>query len=161
MTHPIVLEELRRQQSRPTRRVSQRTVLIEALRNTPLFSNATERDLKSVAKHGAARVVPAGKTIMREGEKGDRFFVVIDGTVRVTRNGRKVTDLRSGRGFGELALLSNAPRTATVTTVDSTELVSIDRKAFSNLLDESPAFARRMLESLAARLREHDAKSVQ
>jgi CRP-like cAMP-binding protein len=161
MTHPIVMDELRRQRSRPARRVTQRNALLEALRTTPMFTNATERDLKAVAKHGAARMVPAGKTIMREGEKGDRFFVVIDGAVRVTRNGRKVVDLRAGRGFGELALLSNAPRTATVTTIEDTELVSIDRKAFSNLLDESPAFARRMLESLAGRLREHDAKSVQ
>ena len=160
MTYPMV-DELRRQQSRRPRRVSQKTVVVEALRNTPLFSRSTDRDLQTVAKHAQVRVVPAGKTIMREGEKGDRFFVVVDGTVRVTRNGRKVTDLRSGRGFGELALLSNAPRTATVTTVDDTELVSIDRKTVSKVLDESPAFARRMLEATAARLREHDAKSVQ
>ncbi len=160
MTYPMA-DELRRQQSRRPRRVSQRTVIVEALRNTPLFSRATDRDLKTVAKQASVRVVPAGKTIMREGEKGDRFFVVIDGEVRVTRGGRKVAELRSGRGFGELALLSNAPRTATVTTVTDTELVSLDRKTFSKLLDESPAFARRMLEATATRLREHDAKSVQ
>jgi CRP-like cAMP-binding protein len=160
MTYPIVPGELRQRPGRGPR-VNPRTVLMETLRNTALFANATERDLKAVAKHAASRVVPAGKTIMREGEKGDRYFVVVDGVVRVTRNGRKVTDLKSGKGFGELALLSNAPRTATVTTVDDTELVSIDRKTFSNLLDDSPAFARRMLEGLAARLREHDAKSVQ
>jgi CRP-like cAMP-binding protein len=161
MTHPIVLEEMRRQNPRPPRRVAQRTVLMEALRNTPLFARATDRDLRTIARHCTDRIVPAGKTLMREGDKGDRFYVVVDGCVRVTRKGRKVTDLRSGKGFGELALLVNAPRTATVTTVDDSELVSFDRKTFGKLLDESPAFARRMLESVAARLREHDAKSVQ
>jgi CRP-like cAMP-binding protein len=161
MTHPIMLEEMRRQSPRAPRRVAHRTVLMEALRNTPLFARATDRDLRNIVKHATDRVVPAGKTLMREGDKGDRFFVVIDGCVRVTRNGRKVVDLRAGKGFGELSLLVNAPRTATVTTVDDTELVSFDRKTFGKLLDESPAFARRMLESCAARLREHDAKSIQ
>src|SRR3954452_8138579 len=131
MTHPIVVEELRRQRPRGTGRVSRRDVLIEALRNTALFSHATDRDLRTVAKHATDRKVPAGKTVIREGEKGDRFFVVVDGAVRVTRNGRKVTELRAGKGFGELALLVNAPRTATVTTVVDTELVSFDRKTFA------------------------------
>jgi CRP/FNR family transcriptional regulator, cyclic AMP receptor protein len=160
MTHPIVVDQMRRQPRGP-RRVSRREVLVEALRNTPLFSHATERDLRLVAKGATNRRVPAGKTIVREGEKGDRFYVVVDGAVRVTRGGRKVTDLRAGRGFGELSLLVNAPRTATVTTVVDTDLVSIDRKTFGRLLDESPAFARRMLQAVAKRLREHDAKAVQ
>jgi CRP-like cAMP-binding protein len=157
----MLLEEMRRQTPRAPRRIAKRTVLLEALRNTPLFARVTDRDLRTIAKHATDRVVPAGKTLMREGDRGDRFCVVIDGHVRVTRNGRKVVDLRAGKGFGELSLLVNAPRTATVTTVEDTELVSFDRKTFGKLLDESPAFARRMLESVAARLREHDAKSIQ
>jgi CRP-like cAMP-binding protein len=160
MTYPMI-EQMRRQAPRRSRRADQRDVVIQALRNTALFANATDRDLRSMAKHAADRVVPAGKTLMKEGERGDRFYVVVDGCVRVTRNGRKVADIRAGRGFGELALLVNAPRTATVTTVEDTELVSFDRKTFGKMLDDSPAFARRMLESCAARLREHDAKSVQ
>jgi CRP-like cAMP-binding protein len=161
MTHPTMVDEMRRQPRRRDRRVDRRAVLMEALRNTRLFSALSDRDLRNIAKHCTDRAVPAGKTLMREGEKGDRFFVVVDGHVRVTRNGRKVTDLGSGRGFGELALLVNEPRTATVTTIEDSELVSFDRRTFGKLLDESPAFARRMLEAVAARLREHDAKSVQ
>ena len=160
MTYPLT-EQMRRQTPRPGRRVTRRDVIVEALRNTPLFSHAIDRDLRMVAKHAADKHVPAGKTVIAEGDRGDRFYVVVDGHVRVTRNGRKVTDLRSGKGFGELALLVDAPRTATVSTVTDTELVSFDRKTFGKLLDDSPAFARRMLESIAGRLREHDAKSVQ
>ena len=134
---------------------------MEALRNTRLFASATDRDLRNVVKHAEKTVVPAGKTIMREGDPADRFYVVLDGRVRITRNGRKLIDVGPGKGFGELALLADAPRNATVTAVDDTEVVSFDRKTFARLLDESPAFARRLLEAVAARLRERDAKSVQ
>jgi hypothetical protein len=163
MTSPFVMQQLGRQRPRPhpSRRAAKREVLMEALRNTPLFRYATDRDLRSVTKQCETKVVPAGKTLMREGEPGDRFYVVLDGGVRVTRNGRKVADLGAGKGFGELALLTNAPRTATVTTVDDTEVVSFDRKTFGKLLDQSPSFARRLLQAVAARLRESDAKSVQ
>jgi len=95
MTYPMV-DQMRRQ-PRGARRVSRRDVLLEALRNTALFASATERDLRSMAKHAADRVVPAGKTLMKEGERGDRFYVVVDGCVRVTRKGRKITDIRAGR----------------------------------------------------------------
>jgi CRP-like cAMP-binding protein len=165
MSNPIVVAQLgqdrQRQRARPSRRAEKRHVLMEVLRNSPLFAYATDRDLRNVTRHAQPKTVPAGKTIMREGDAGDRFCVVLDGCVRVTRNGRKVVDLGAGKGFGELALLTNAPRTATVTAVDDTELVSFDRKTFGKLLDESPAFARRLLQAVASRLRERDAKSVQ
>ena len=136
-------------------------VLLAGLRNTPLFAYATDRELRNVAKSAHQGYVDAGVTLMHEGDSGDRFFVVLDGTVRVTRNGRKVCDLGPGKGFGELALLLNAPRSATVTTTSETEVVSIDRKTFATLLDESPAFSRRLLHAMATRLREADANDIQ
>ncbi len=66
-----------------------------------------------------------------------------------------------GRGFGELALLTRAPRTATATAVEATALACFDGKAFGRLLDESPAVSRRLLEATARRLREHDATTIQ
>jgi CRP-like cAMP-binding protein len=142
-------------------RGGRRETLMTALRDTPLFSLATTKDLRSIARHAQMVRATAGKTLMREGDVGDKFFVVLDGRVKVTRNGRKVAELGPGKGFGELALLLNAPRSATVTAVEETELVAFDRKNFGKLVDDSPAFARRLMGAMAARLRERDAKTVQ
>jgi CRP-like cAMP-binding protein len=165
VTHPILLAELGRQRADEIRRASlrggKRDTLLAALHDTPLFALATSKDLRGIVKHAHLQRVPAGTVIMREGDPGDRFYVVLDGSLRVTRNGRKLTDLGPGKGCGELALLLNAPRTATVTAQQESELVAFDRKTFGKLVDESPAFARRLMGGLAARLREADAKSVQ
>jgi CRP-like cAMP-binding protein len=165
MTHPIVLAELGRQRAADVRRGSlrggKRDTLMAALRDTPLFAFATTKDLRAIAKHAHHVKADAGKVLVREGDNGDKYFVVLDGKVKVTRNGRKVVELGPGRGFGELALLLNAPRTATVTASEPSELVAFDRKTFGKMLDDSPAFARRLMEALAKRLRECDAKAVQ
>src|SRR3954452_21804809 len=162
MTHPIVLAELRRQRAEEVRRGSlrggKRDTLMAALRDTPLFAFATTKDLRNIAKHAQHVKADAGKVLVREGDNGDKFFVVLEGKVKVTRNGRKVVDLGVGKGFGELALLLNAPRTATVTASEPSELIAFDRKTFGTMLDESPSFARRLMEALAKRLRECDAK---
>jgi len=163
MTHPIVLQQLGRERPEVRRSIrgSKRELMMAALRNAPMFAYATDRDLRNVAKQAHHATAVAGKTLMHEGDPADRFYVVLDGKVRVTRNGRKVADLGAGKGFGELALLLGAPRNATVTAIDETELVSFDRKTFAKLLDESPAFARRLMQAVATRLRELDAKAVQ
>jgi CRP-like cAMP-binding protein len=165
VTHPIVLAELGRQRADDMRRSSlrggKRETLLTALRDTPLFALATTKDLRSIAKHAHLVRASAGKTLMREGDPGDKFFVVLDGKVKVTRNGRKVAELGPGKGFGELALLLNAPRSATVTAAEESELVSFDRKTFGKLVDDSPAFARRLMGAMATRLRDRDVKSVQ
>src|SRR4051812_33479302 len=101
MTHPIMLQELGRQRADDVRRTAlrghKRETLMAALHDTTLFSFATDRDLRSVAKHAERLVASEGSTIVREGERADRFYVVIEGCVRVSRNGRKVCDLGAGR----------------------------------------------------------------
>ncbi len=165
MTHPVMLQQIGRQRQQDTRargpRRRRKEELIGALRNSSLFAFATDKDLRNVAKHAQTLVVVKGTVIVREGEPGDRFYVMLDGAARVSRNGRKIADLGSGQSFGELALLVNLPRNATVSATDDSELVSFERKTFAHLLDESPLFARRLLEGLAKRLREFDARSVQ
>lgn len=165
MTHPMMLQELGRQRDAGARRSplprTKREVLMTALRNTRLFEYATDRDLRMVAKCAEKSILAAGTKVFDEGDRGDRFYVVTDGSVRVTRKGRKVAELGSGKAFGELALLLDAPRTATVVAVDDTELLGLHRRDFAKILDTSPAFARRMLEATASRLREADAKAIQ
>ena len=87
--------------------------------------------------------------------------MIIEGTARVERHGRKVAELGPGGFFGDLALLDRAPRNATVVAQTPMELVVLGQREFSGLIDDVPGFARKLLAGLARRLREHDAKTVQ
>ena len=105
--------------------------------------------------------MPAGKPLVTEGEPGLEFFVILSGTARVTRRGRKVATLGPGAAFGELALLDDAPRNATVVAETDMELAVLGQRDFARILDEVPGFAHKMLAGVGKRLREADARSVQ
>ena len=126
-----------------------------------LFAGCSRKDLQRVAGRSEDRRVMAGTTIVTEGENGSEFFVIIDGTARVTRDGRKLTTLGPGSGFGELALLAKGPRNATVVADTVMELAVVNERDFAGLLDEVPSFAYKLLRSTARRLREADARSIQ
>jgi CRP/FNR family transcriptional regulator, cyclic AMP receptor protein len=98
---------------------------------------------------------------VNEGEDGDEFFVILDGTARVSRQGRKIATLGPGSGFGELALFDNAPRNATVVADTDMELVVLGQREFAGLLDQVPGFARKMLAGTAHRLRQADARAIE
>ena len=85
--------------------------------------------------------------------------MILSGTARVTRHGRKIATLGPGDAFGELALLEKAPRNATVVAETDMELVVLGQREFAGLVDEVPGFARKMLAGMAKRLREADARS--
>ena len=104
--------------------------------------------------------MPAGKTLVAEGETGHEFFVILSGTARVSRRGRKIATLGPGSSFGELALLEKAPRNATIVAETDMELVVLGQREFAGIVDEVPGFARKMLAGMAKRLREADARSV-
>lgn len=140
--------------------MARRDLFIDHLQNVALFKGCSRKDLQSVARRSENRRVEAGTTIVTEGENGNEFFVIIDGSARVSRQGRKITTLGPGSGFGELALLGNAPRNATVVADSDMELVVLDEPEFAQLLDEVPGFALKMLRSTARRLREADARSI-
>lgn len=105
-------------------------VAIALLRSMRLFRALPVPALEGVA-HGAEEVtVSAGTAVVTEGERGDRYYAIADGTVRVTRAGRELATLGRGQGFGEIALLRDVPRTATVTAVTDAALLSIERAGF-------------------------------
>ena len=87
--------------------------------------------------------------------------MIVEGTAKVSRQGRKVAEIGPGASFGELALLDRAPRNATVTAETPMELVVLGQREFAGLIDDVPGFARKLLAGMAQRLRESDAKSVQ
>jgi len=115
---------------------------IALLRGTSLFGPLPAPQLEGVARHASWLTVPAGATIIREGDRGDRYYVLASGRVAVERNGRHLRDLAMpGDGFGEIALLRSVPRTATVTATEASALLVIGRTAFLTATTGNPTVA--------------------
>lgn len=122
------------------------------LRAIPLFGHCSKRELEQVAGITTEIAAAEGSTLIEQGAAAREFFVLIDGSVEVRRNGRRIAVLGSGDFFGEMALLTNTPRNATVrATAPSRVLVIVDRD-FHRLLTETPSIAVKVLRALAERL---------
>jgi len=141
--------------------VARRDAFIDHLQQVPLFAACSRKDLQLVARRAEDVKVPAGKALVSEGETGQEFFVIIEGTARVTRQGRKIATIGPGQAFGELALLDKAPRNASVVADTDMELVVLGQREFAGIIDDVPGFAGKLLAGMAHRLRESDARSVQ
>lgn len=137
-----------------------RAALIDQLKQVPLFSACSRGDLKLVARHAVEVAVPANTVVVREGEKGDCFYVVVEGEAAVRRKSgrvnRKVAKLGPGGWFGELALLDPAPRNASVITTQDSTLAALDVRVFRALLRDVPAMSEKLLAGLARRVRDAD-----
>jgi CPA1 family monovalent cation:H+ antiporter len=128
----------------------------ERMANVPLFSGLSDRELRSLAQRAEQVAVPDATEIVTEGERGNEFFVLLSGSAKVTKRGRTVTRLGPGDSFGELALITNTPRTASVTTTEPSEVMLLMRRDFIALLDDFPKMSRKMLTSLATWVAEQD-----
>ncbi len=141
--------------------MARRDAFIDHLQQVPLFAACSRKDLQLVARRAEDVRVAAGKALISEGETGHEFFVILEGTAKVSRQGRKIATLGAGDAFGELALLEKAPRNSTIVAETDMELVVLGQREFAGLIDEVPGFARKLLAGMAKRLREADARSVQ
>ena len=125
---------------------------IDLIRSVPLFAGCSKKELEEVAQLADEISFTEGETLIREGERGREFIVIIEGTVSVTRDGQELP-IRGGTSFfGEIALISDAPRNATVTTTSPVRALVITDRAFRQLLDDSPGIQLKVLQSLAERL---------
>jgi CRP-like cAMP-binding protein len=126
---------------------------LELLKRTPLLSDLDRRELEEVERLVDEVDVPAGKVLMREGDAGREFFVLVTGTVAIDRGGTRVRTLESGDFFGEIALLAEGPRTATATTEGPATLLVLGHREFHSLMDKYPAIRTCVLDALAKRIR--------
>jgi CRP-like cAMP-binding protein len=126
---------------------------LELLKRTPLLSALGRRELEEVERLVDEVDVPAGKVLMREGDAGREFFVLVTGTVAIDRGGTRVRTLESGDFFGEIALLAEGPRTATATTEGPATLLVLGHREFHSLMDKYPAIRTCVLDALAKRIR--------
>lgn len=124
----------------------------DLLRTVPLFAECSKSELRKLSSIADELDIREGTVLTREGRSAHEFFVLVEGTVRVTKNGRKLADLGPGDWVGEIALLTRAPRTATATaTSPVVALVIVDRD-FRRVVAEIPSIALKMLGCVAERL---------
>lgn len=129
---------------------------LERLGEVSVFRALSREDLQVLGRSADTVEVKAGAVLVKEGEIGREFFVLLSGEVSVVVGGREVAVLREGHWFGELAIIDPAPRDATVTATTDCELLLIDSRRFRPLLEEVPALAHKIMVSLARRLRQAD-----
>jgi len=125
---------------------------IELIKRVPLFSHCTKRELAAVAAEADELVLPTGSALTTQGARGSEFVVIVDGTADVKKNGRRINQLRSGDFLGEIALISGAPRTATVTTTSETRILVVTERGFKRLTREMPSIHASVVRALSERL---------
>lgn len=134
--------------------MAKRADLLDTFRTIPLFASCTDDELREIDSVADEVHVEAGRALIRQGELGREFIVLVDGEVAVSRDGEEIVRLGPGAHFGELALLVDHPRNATVTAVTPLTLQVVDRRGFTTILDNSPHLTKNLLISLARRLSE-------
>jgi CRP/FNR family cyclic AMP-dependent transcriptional regulator len=127
---------------------------VEALRRAPLFEGLSKKELTQLARASEDVEVEPGKVIVKEGETGQEFFVIVDGKLEVTRKGRRVATRGPGDFVGEIALLEDVPRTATVSAETPVRFFVLTRRDFRRLLNDNPGVERKVLRALAKRVAE-------
>lgn len=160
ISQALVRDRARTLEERATNRRQAASLLTDHLAAVRLFATCGKKELRAIAKTAKLSNVRADTTIITEGEEGNTMYVILTGTARVSRNGRKLATAGPGDSFGELALLSKGPRTATVVALSNMEVAIITRRQLSSLLEDAPAFAKKLLESLADIVRDLDKKVV-
>lgn len=118
-----------------------------------LFSGVQAEDLAAVAERAIEVEFPADRVIARQGEIGTGFFLVVEGSVRVVRDGEEVAVLGPGEFFGELSVLDGLPRVAQVIAIEPTRCLALASWDFEQAVLDSPTLALAILRGLAARVR--------
>ena len=108
------------------------------VRRLPIFAPLPPPAIERILARITPLEVPAGEVLIREGAVGDRFFMIVEGKADVTRDGQHLTYRTAGEHVGEVALLRDVPRTATVTAVTPMKLLTLDREAFLEAVTGHP-----------------------
>jgi CRP-like cAMP-binding protein len=139
--------------------------MLDRLRQVPLFADLSEEDLEQLHRMAETVSIPAGQLVFREGDSGDSLYVVLDGELEVTkRQGSQDVLLalyKPTQFFGEMALLEQAPRSASVRTLRESRLLVVSQAAFQRLLSCSPSASLKMLHTVTSRLRSTESMLIQ
>ena len=125
---------------------------VDALKKAPLFEGLSRKELEHLAQLADDLEVPAGKVLTRQGDTGREFFVLMDGEVDVVRDGELLATRSSGDFIGEISILEDMPRTATVTAKTPVRLFVLTAQSFRSFVEEAPEVENKVLRTLARRL---------
>jgi CRP/FNR family transcriptional regulator, cyclic AMP receptor protein len=126
----------------------------ELIKRVPLFADLDGRELREVAGSMKERIFEAGDTVTEEGKGGAGFFVIDDGTAKVTVGGQEVRTLKSGDYFGEIGLIADIDRTATITAESELRCYGMTFWDFRPLVESNASIAWKLLQAMAAKLKE-------
>jgi CRP/FNR family cyclic AMP-dependent transcriptional regulator len=129
---------------------------VDLIRRVPLFEHCSKQELEQVASIADEIDLPEGKHLTDEGDRGREFLVLLEGTVDVKVGDRTINTLREGDFFGEIALISKRPRTATVLATSPVRALVIRDQEFRALLQRVPEIQLKVLEALADRVAKTD-----
>jgi CRP-like cAMP-binding protein len=127
---------------------------LELLKRTPLLADLSKRDIEEVGRLADEVDVRAGRVLLKEGDPGREFFVIIDGQIEITKEGRHLRTMGAGEFLGDIALVVERPRTATATAVTDSWLLVVGHREFHSLMEQFPSIRVSVLESIALRLRD-------
>jgi CRP/FNR family transcriptional regulator, cyclic AMP receptor protein len=125
---------------------------VELLKRVPLFSRLDKKALQAVAQIADELDLPAGKEMATEGDRGREFFVLLDGEAKVKKGETRINTMKEGDFFGEIALVTKMPRTASVVATTDVRVLVITERDFDALLKKSPEVGRSVAEALAERV---------
>lgn len=125
----------------------------EMLRGVPLFARCKGPSIALIERLTDEIDVPDGRVLMRQGDLGQEFFLILEGRVRIERDGRALATLGPGDHLGEIALVEEGRRTATATAEGPAKLLVIDHRGFNSLMDSSAEIRSAILAELASRVR--------
>jgi CRP-like cAMP-binding protein len=128
----------------------------EFLAKVPLFASCTTEEIERIATAAQENDFDAGQLIITQGTPGQAFYLILSGRVEILRDGRSFGAYGPGDFFGEMSLLDNAPRSATIRALDPTRCLMLSSWDFKALLEEYPSIAVKLLEVLSRRLRVAD-----
>ena len=126
---------------------------LELLQRVPLLAGLGSRELEEVGRLADEIDLPQGRELTQEGKSGGEFFVIVDGSVRVERGGKVLREMGPGEFLGEISLIDDGPRTATVTTATPVRLFVIAHRQFHSLLERFPGIQTQILKTMASRIR--------
>jgi CRP-like cAMP-binding protein len=133
--------------------------LVETLGGVPLFQGVKSKELKKLANRMQERTFSEGHAITTEGKSGIGFFVIEEGNATVSIDGKIVRTLGPGEYFGDIALIDSGPRSATIVATTDLQCQGLTAWEFRPFIEEHPEVAWTMLETLASRLREAEARA--
>ena len=125
--------------------------VVDMLQRVPLLANCTKHELGQIADLGSHVSVPDGKVLIEQGKEGREFFMLLGGKARCYVDDALMATFEAGDFFGEMALLRQSPRQATVVVEGGADLLVLDGREFEKLLEASPVVAIKLLQAMASR----------